>query len=184
MSRKRDIVARLRTLVTLYRRDETGSISTEFVIWIPFFLFWFVFSIVIYDANKNRNDAAKSAYTISDLVSRQREVTDDFLSEIKALQDNLMPRTAGSNVLRVSNIQFVDGDFVVLWSDSLGGGQPLEDEDLDPTVFPTIANNDSVLVTEVDVPYTPLADWVGITAKMWSFDVITRPRFADSLERL
>ncbi|MEM7178339.1 MAG: hypothetical protein AAF503_11595 [Pseudomonadota bacterium] len=174
---------RPRQILKSYVYDEAGSITTEFVLWIPLLMTWFMLSVVLYDANKNRNDAAKAAYTISDLISRKKDVDNAYLEQLKSLEDNLLPRTAGSHTLRLTSLRFVDGTYEVVWSKALGGGLPLTSAELNPAAFPTTADTDSLIVTEIDVPYTPLSDWVGITAKTWSFDVVSRPRFANPLQK-
>lgn len=163
--------------------DEAGSITTEFVLWIPLLMTWFMLSVVLYDANKNRNDAAKAAYTISDLLSRKKEVDNAYLAQLKALEDNLLPRTADSHTLRLTSLRFIDGNYEVVWSKAMGGGSPLTSEQINPDAFPTTADTDSLIVTELDVPYFPIADWVGISAKTWSFDVVSEPRWANPLQK-
>ncbi len=184
MNRKLSDIRRKRHLIQRFLADESGSITAEFVMWIPLLMTWFVLSVVLFDANKNRNDAAKAAYTISDLITRKQEVDENYLTQLKALEDTLLPRTAGSHTLRLTSLRFVDGNFEVVWSKALGGGTPLTTEQINPDALPTTAENDSLIVTEVDVPYSPISDWVGITAKTWSFDVISEPRWANPLQKI
>ena len=171
-----------------FAKDTQGSITVEFMIWVPVIMLWLAFSVAYYDANKNRNDAAKAAYTISDLVSRQVEVSDPFFEQIAALQNNLLPRTASRHDLRVTSIQFLEAEdeddedvWVVQWSAATDGFIPLTDETLNTSLFPPIADLDTIILTELAVPFVPIMANVGINNQTWRLPVVTRPRFVSAI---
>ena len=164
-------------------RDERGTLTIEFLLWMPLLAFWLVVSAAFFDAYKSRNDAAKVAHTLSDITSRQIEVTDEFLGELLALEDKLLPRVPTGKLLRITSIQYSasDEEYQVLWSEALGGGEPLTDESIPLNIMPEMADLDSVVLTEVSVPYRPFTKWGGITANTWSFALVSRPRFVSKI---
>lgn len=166
----------------LFWRDERGTLTMEFLLWLPILAFWFVVSVVFYDAYKSRNDAAKAAHTLSDIMSRQVEVSDASLNELFLLEEKLLPRVSSGHKLRISSVRYSAGAYEVLWSNAMGTGWlPLTTAELDPNFFPQMAEFDTVIVTEVSVPYVPFADWVGIEARSWNFALVTRPRFVSQV---
>lgn len=165
--------------------DERGSVTMEFVVWIPFLLFWFVVSVVYFDAFKSRNDTSKAAHTMSDILSRQSEVTQEFLDQLFALQANLLPRAPEGSWMRISSIQYdaTEEEHVVVWSESVGRDEPLLDENIRTTILPAMADLDTVVLTELFVPYFPFADWVGFDARIWTIAIVARPRFVSAIAR-
>ncbi|MEM8793681.1 MAG: hypothetical protein AAGE80_18840 [Pseudomonadota bacterium] len=168
--------------------DTRGSITVEFMIWIPVIMLWLSFSVAFYDANKNRNDAAKAAYTISDLVSRQVEVSEAFFDQLAALQDNLLPRTAANHRLRITSIQFLEAEdedaedaWVVQWSAGRRGAEALTEDTLNTNLLPPMADLDTVVLVEIAVPFVPVMQNVGINTQTWSLPVVSRPRFVSSI---
>ena len=168
-----------------WRRDERGTITIEFVIWVPVLAFWLVVSAAFFDAYKSRSDAMKATQTLTDIMSRQVEVTNAFIDELYALQDQLLSRAPAGTRLRVSSIQYsgVDNEYQVLWSRTAGGGQPLVTPALSQEFFPQMADLDTVILTELDVPYQPFTDWGGIGNRTWSFALVTRPRFVSAIAK-
>lgn len=165
--------------------DERGSVTMEFVVWIPFLLFWFVISVVYFDAFKSRNDASKAAHTIADILSRQSEVTDDFVTELAALQANLLPRAPDGAWMRISSIRYnaTEDDHEVVWSDPIGSEEELDPENIRTSILPAMADLDTVVLIELFVPYFPFADWAGFDARVWTISIVARPRFVSSIAR-
>lgn len=172
------------TVLRRFVEDDRGTLTIEFLLWLPFLALWFVVSVVFYDAYKSRNDAAKAAQTLSDIMSRQVEVSNAFIDELADLQDKLLPRVPNGKELRISSIQYSGGAHQVLWSRAVGGGSPLIDALIDPASIPTMSEFDTVIATELSVPFVPFANWVGIEARTWRFFIITRPRFVSQVAKL
>jgi len=103
-----------RQALRAYLRDERGTITMEYVLWLPILLFWLTISAVFYDAYKSRDDAAKAAYTIADILSRQTELSVTSIEELADLQRTLVPRAASTMFLRLSSFtctgRDTDGD--------------------------------------------------------------------------
>lgn len=166
-------------------RDEQGAITIEFLLWTPVLAFWLMGSAAFFDAYKSRSDTAKAAQTLSDIMSRQVEVTNGFLDELYALQSKLLPRVAQGRDLRLTSIQYhaLDDTYHVIWSRAYGG-VPMEDQFIPIHLLPQMADLDTVIVTEVAVPYQPVSNWAVVDAREWSFALVTRPRFVSSVAKI
>ena len=166
--------------------DEYGSVTIEFMLWLPILAFWLVISAIFFDAYKARSDAMKTAQTLSDIMSRQTEVSDAYIGDLYLLQGKLLARAPAGTRMRISSIQYKDEEYQVQWSRALGGGDPLatgtgDDNELAQDIFPRMAELDSVILTELYVPYMPFSDWAAMKVTQWSFTVISRPRFVTAV---
>lgn len=167
-------------------RDEGGTLTIEFLLWLPVLAFWLVASVAFFQAYKSRNEALNTAHALSDIMSRQVEVTDGFLDQLYALQARLLPRAPEGTQLRVSSIQYVrdDDQYRVLWSRALGGGDPLPEAEVTGPMLPLMADRDTVLLTELEVPFQPFTGWAGIGSRIWTFHLVSRPRFVSAVPLL
>ncbi len=172
---------RLLSAFRAFKKDETATLTVEFVILMPVLIFWFIGSVVFYDAFDARAGAQKTSYTLADIVSRQSEVSNDFIDQLLVLQNRMLPLEPVGSV-RVSTLQVSDaGNLEVLWSYSTEG-TALTIDDVDLTSLPPMDVEDSVVIVESYVPYVPLADWVGVVQQTWANKIVTQARFVDALE--
>lgn len=165
-----------------FKKDETATLTVEFVILMPVLIFWFIGSIVFYDAFDARAGAQKTSYTLADIVSRQSEINNNFIDQLLVLQNRMRPQEPVGSV-RVSSLhKDASGVLEVLWSYSTEG-TALTIDTVDVTALPSSMNaEDSVVIVESHVPYVPLADWVGIVEQTWVNKIVTQTRFADTLD--
>ncbi len=164
--------------------EEFGSVTVEFVLWVPVLAAWFVFSALFFDAYMSRNRAANAAYTLADIVSRQTQVDDAFITELYDLQEVLQPEAPAGARLRVSSIRYDQANdrYLVLWSRARGGVTALpEGQPVTSDLFPQMADQDTIILMELEVPYRPFSDWAGIGDRFWTFRLVTRPRFVSSI---
>lgn len=175
-----------RPLLHRWLRDERGTLTMEFLLWMPLLAFWLVVSVAFFQAYTARNDASNTAHALSDIVSRQVEVGEEFFADLYALQAQLLPRAPAGTRLRVSSIGYTEEDdtYRVLWSRAVGGGEALPEAVVDAAFLPAMADRDTVLLTELDVPFLPFTDWAGIGDRTWSFDLVARPRFVPAVALL
>lgn len=175
-----------RPLLRRWLRDERGTLTMEFLLWLPMLAFWLVVSAAFFQAYTARNDASNTAHALSDIVSRQVEVGEGFFADLYALQAQLLPRAPAGVRLRVSSIVYTQEDdaYRVLWSRAVGGGEALPKAVISADFLPAMADHDTVLLTELDVPFLPFTDWAGIGARTWSFDLVARPRFVPAVALL
>jgi hypothetical protein len=166
-----------------WMRDERGTITIEFLLWLPVLSFWLVASTAFFDAYKSRGHASKAAHVMSDITSRQVEVTETFVRDLYALQAKLLPGAPAGTVARITSVRYsADEDhYEVLWSTPLGGGSAMTDHDIPRAILPAMANFDTVIVTELSVPYQPFTQWANIEISEWSFAVVSRPRYVSAI---
>ncbi len=166
-------------------RDERGSLTIEFLLWLPILAFWLVVSLAFFQAYTSRNDASNAAHALSDIMSRQTEVTDGFIAELYNLQNRLLPNAPQGTQLRVSSIEY-DGDeqvHRVLWSSAIGV-EPFPSTEISVSVLPAMADNDTVILTELNVPFQPFSTWARIGSRTWRFAKVVRPRFVPAVAML
>ncbi|MEE9455445.1 MAG: hypothetical protein V3V13_13860 [Paracoccaceae bacterium] len=186
----------LRASFREFVKDECATITLEFVVILPLLVFWFIGSIVFFDAFKKRGQVVYANSTIADIVSRYLRMHTNEIDQLQLLQTALLPRTSGG-WLRITSLQFLehdiddddDDEYIVIWSQVTGvGHRPIEnaDDDLDDDdvllpieILPNMYDSEQVMLVESHVPYIPIADWVGITAKTWRDRVVISPRKRD-----
>lgn len=175
MARPADIAGR-------FLADHRGSATVEFVIWIPFFTLWMVLSVGLFDVYMTRNQAAKVAHTLTDIVSRQETMTGAFFNDLDTLQTGLMTRANGATSFRLSSIQLVNDDPTVIWSCSSGGGLPgLSTANVPAGILPTMAPLETVVLVELIVPWDRFAYLGPLTEQEWWFRLPIKPRFTPQM---
>lgn len=169
--------------ISSFRDDLRGSITLEFVLWLPFLLAWVVFSLAAFKAMENRSDAAKATYTISDIISRRNEVNRAFMSDLRDLAEQVLPSSATGARMRVSLIQLKDDTLEVQWTECFGDILPLTDDTIPFGLVPdAMSNLDTIVLTETFVPYLPISVpypmsiAIGPEGLVWTNSIVTRPR--------
>lgn len=165
--------------LTRFLQDEQASMTLEFVAVLPLMLFWFVGSIVFFDAYKARMDADSAAIVIADVTSRHVYVNDNFLEEMAFLHRVLLPK-ADATWLRISTIVYDadDNQHYVRWSEVPNSleGEALEDDDIPLDLLWDMYDGEVVIIVDTMVPYQPLVDWVRIGARNWESRKVITPR--------
>ena len=87
-----------------FLKDESGTLTVEFILWIPLLALWFMFSGTLFDGYMSRNQTAKVATTLTDIVARQTEVSDSFIAELNALKNELLTRADGTGAIVKSGV--------------------------------------------------------------------------------
>ena len=186
------ILADLEPRLAEFRRDERASITIEFIIWVPLLAFWLVVGVAFFDAFKSRSDSAKAAETLADIISRQVEIDNAFIAELYALQQVLLPRTPTGARLRVTSIRFLENDELdegddehrVEWSVPIGGDAPMENVQIPLSILPEMADRDTIVLTELYVPFQPFTSWGGIGFHTWTNVLVARPRFVSAIAKV
>lgn len=173
----------LRTALHRLKRDESGSITIEFVLWIPLLAFWLAFSVAVFNAHMVRNQTAKAANTLADIVSRHEVMNQALFDRLHDLEGKLLTLAREGAELRISSVKFVridpdseEREFEVQWSLASDGVEPLTTADFPFDRLPVMAETDSILYTEVTVPWTPFSLLAGIASYDMSFGIASRPR--------
>lgn len=168
-------------------RDETGAAAVEAVIILPALAALYCACFVWFDAFRHNTLSMKATYTVSDILSRQETVDDDFLGQMNELVDFLVPSFANRQ-LRISVVYFNDdiddgNKYRLQWSYADNGLTELTQDslDLDTDWIPVMSDDDTVVVTETRILYQPLFNIGWSEQTVWNNIMVTRPRFWPTL---
>lgn len=164
-----------------FSRDDRGAITVEFVVWCPILLLWFIGSVAFYDAYRDRGRAEKASHVISDIVSRQVEVSPAFVTSLHDLLETMLADMPPGKWIRLSSIIYTGGEYFVQWSDATGSGLPMEDDEIPSDDLPIMADGDTVIIAETYVPFEPILGWTGMSSGVISRVVPIRPRYTPKI---
>jgi Flp pilus assembly pilin Flp len=176
-------MTRLRTNLRAFLRDESGVMLAEFLILIPVLIWGFIALIVYWDLFRTINVNQKAAYSISDLLSRQEVVTEQFATTgLFEVLKFLVPG-AQEPRMRITSFEFDEGPtaeaslktwgaddkYVLLWSRVTGttvrpdGFKPVafvekDLEGMNLTIIPMMDDGKGAILVETWVDYTPRFD--------------------------
>lgn len=186
MMNPRKFFARVWDAVLQPLRREDGTVTTEAVIIMPLLAFFYCATFVWFDAFRQKTLIMKASYAVSDVLSRQSEVDENFLDDMRDMLDYMIPSNAAPK-MRISLIEYNTRDaatnkYRLRWSYGPNGLPDLTQEDLDrdSSWIPAMGDLDAVVVTETAVSYQPIFR-VGIKDTVYRNTFVTRPRFDLSL---
>lgn len=169
----------IKALLSDFVKDEDATITMEFVIVTPLMVTWWIGSMVFFDAFEARSGAARAAYTIADLVSRQTETTNGDIDSLLDLQNRMRPREPVGDIRVTEFFRDSSGDLSVVWSYSTAGlADALLIADAPVGILPILANESYIMLIDTKIPYIPLSDIVGIPAQTWTNRIFINPRFS------
>jgi hypothetical protein len=166
---------RLRTSLRAFARDESGVMLAEFLILLPILIWGFIALVVYWDVFRTINVSQKAAYSISDLLSRQEVVTEQFVAGLHDVLTFLTPGAPQSR-MRITSFEFDErtpeaninawGDdrYILLWSRVTGGDAtllPYTEGELQPmrnTIIPFMDDGQGAIIVETWVDYVPRFD--------------------------
>ena len=189
------MLTRLKTSFRGYLRDDSGVLLAEFLILIPMVIWGFMALFVYWDVFKTINITQKAAYSISDLLSRQIVVNEEFLDGQQEILSFLTPNMPDSR-LRITSMEMDEGmnvqtawdgddQFVLLFSHSPGGKVPARTQATIQelkAVVPTLQDLESVIIVETWVEFEPRFDTgvlnfaLGVEDQTFKQLIVTRPR--------
>ncbi|MBI1416096.1 MAG: hypothetical protein GC146_02635 [Limimaricola sp.] len=182
----------LHNLIARLRDDEGGSIAVEAILMFPVLAWCYMATYIWFDAYRTQTTVLKSAYTVSDMLSRETQpITNTYLDSVWKVQKMLAH--AGRNPkMRITEIERNYNDntsdpndsrvFNVVWSQTRGGAPVLTDTRLKELrdQIPTMPPGEKAILVETWSPYEPIMS-VGLNAMVFQNFIITRPRFASQL---
>jgi Flp pilus assembly protein TadG len=165
-----------------FLRNDRASISIEFAILMPIFLFLVTGGLGYWEAFHSNSHTARIAYAISDIMSRYDVVDNTDMANLYGVQDKMISPNLDQRRLRVSSICFEDGEYRVLWSYTASSADvptqaPLQDDQIPLELLPPMEPQDSIILTEVAARWHPHFLNVGLASKTWRTALIARPRF-------
>lgn len=168
-------MTRFRTSLRTFARDERGVMLVDFLILMPILIWGFIALVVYWDVFRTINISQKAAYSISDLLSRQEVINEDFAADLQKILTFLTPGSPQSR-MRITSFEFDEntpepdvnswGDdaYTLLWS-RVTGNDPLlarlTADDLQPmrdTIIPLMDNLQGAIIVETWVDYAPRFD--------------------------
>jgi Flp pilus assembly pilin Flp len=171
----------LSTAFKRFWRDEKGVLVAELALVLPVFVWSIIGMFTYWDAFKSLNMSQKAAYTVSDLIAREKKPVDS--AYLNGMHD-VMQYLVGNDLpvtMRITSITYsgVRSRFEVIWSRSPYSGttalttttlQSFKDR------IPAMSDGDSVVLVETWTDFEPaFQSYVG--AQQFSDFIITRPRF-------
>ncbi len=167
-----------------FARDESGLIMTEFLILLPLLLWTFVALVVWWDAWRTINEGQKASYAIADLVSRQSEVSMNYINGMETVMEGLLGQPSIVS-MRITSVQWhevqgnANGRYSIIFSRSANSRQPrLTSSDVNALsdLIPVMNPGDSTVILETWISYTPPVD-VGLPKTVFRNFIVTKPRF-------
>ncbi|MEM9783555.1 MAG: hypothetical protein AAF899_13905 [Pseudomonadota bacterium] len=163
--------------MTRFNRDRQGAINMEFMLWLPLLLIWLVTTVAAFDGFKARNDSAKAAYTISDILGRAEALSNADLDDLFTLQRRILPGApANGHVLRTASIAYDGTNYTLEWSWSSLPSDTYTASEMPFALMPQMAPGSTVILTEVFVPYEGVLGIDAFGDRTWQFQLFARPR--------
>ena len=177
------------TIRKLFRnlyRDESGTAVIEAIIIFPILTWALVAMTVYFDAFRTRSVNLKAAFTISDLLSRQKSTVDgDFIDGLEVIFNSLIS-SRHPTWIRTTLIRFdandpddpIDDEHIVQWSYATGPADEYNDTSIltVKNLIPVMGNGDTALIIETHTRYVPTFD-IGLASSNMDQFIVTRPRF-------
>ena len=187
----------LKTRVGWFLGETRATVSVETVLVFPMLAWWYVGAFVFFDAYRSYAASVRSSYVVADIVSRSRDVVQrEFLDGLDGLLDRMV-LTSGDPAVRVSSVRYSTTPtprYILQWSHATGEVPQMTQAQLESMVdewLPVMANQETVILFETVVPYTPpynlgldlTSYWrtADLNPGNWYNVVVTRPRFAQQL---
>lgn len=168
-----------------FAHDTKANASVEAVIIFPVVFWAYAAMFTYFDAYRSQAVAEKSAYTVSDMLSRETDpVGPTYIENSRKLYRDLSGLDDATTSLRVTLLQWseVEDRFFVDWSHTAGKFTVLENSSIQDwkTRLPTLVDNERLIIVETATEYTPAFE-VGISSRTIDTFVYTRPRFAPQI---
>ncbi|HEV7293681.1 MAG TPA: TadE/TadG family type IV pilus assembly protein [Devosia sp.] len=167
-------------ILLCFSRDERGASAVEFALIAPVLLALLLGSVTLFDLFRTAQSVDKATFTIGDIMSRKLSVTAKELDNNLALLQQAVP-AANDGGLRVSSISRIENALVLDWSESVGNTTSLKNVEVPYDLIPTMANGDSVILTESVVPHRAFIAGFGVDAVVFNDRAVHRPRFINKV---
>lgn len=176
-----------------FRKDQRGSVSVEAVFAFPMLLWAATALYTFFDIYKAQNATFRANYTISDMLSREKEAIDvNYLNGIYKVYRYMTRADPDNSWIRVSQIQCKNEcddlafrELEMEWSKSVNGARSMTNDDF--TFYnehiPLLAQSDRLILVETSMLYQPPFSnaLVSFPARNLVSQVVTRPRFSPQL---
>jgi Flp pilus assembly protein TadG len=178
---------RLKSRLSAYRKDESGSAVVEASIAVPIILLAFAAAYEFFELYRFQGAREKAAHTVADMLSREQSpVNDTYIDNAKILFDTIS-NDDGVNQMRITVIKYLEGTdtYDVSWSEVRGQGSmsamTTTDAQAARATLPSLRDGEELILVETQSTYQ--AFFTSIFANGVSTDtrVFTSLRFAPQL---
>lgn len=166
--------------------NRRGIAATEFALIAPVLLILIFIGFSLFEVIRATYVADKATYTVGDLISRQTTTDSAQLAQIADVFRHLAIDHTNAPQLRITSLLRDEDGFSVDWTYSWPANGSLSERDIPPSSLPTVAVNDSVLLTETSVtvrPFLAIMPTFKGTTMTFEHEGATRPRFVGRLVR-
>lgn len=177
---------RITTRIRSFLRDTRGTVTAESLVALPLLIWAHLATYQYFDVFLTITRNQNATYTLADAISRQTgTVTPEFINGLNTLYAYLDRSTTADTAVRVTCVGWDPslgdgGEYFVIWSDASGNGTPLTSDTLQGQIsrLPEMAANDSLILVETKIGYTPSFAIVGLQSQELNSYVVTRPRIS------
>lgn len=176
-----------------FSKEEKGTLTVEAVLILPILVWWWVASLVFFDAYQALNVNQKAAFTVSDMISREmgdEPVDATYMNGMGAVFGYLTAGHGTNSAIRVTEI-YCDHNcdlnnpsrrVYVDWSYATDSRPPLDNDSIENFVdqIPIMTRQDRAIMVETFMDYTAAFN-VGLQDGNYQNLVVTRLRFAPKL---
>jgi len=160
-----------------FARDENAAVALETVLMTPILVWVYVGTFVFFDAYRVYNTSVKTAYMVSDMLSRETNWV--YPEDIQGMANvvNTIIRGTDEVEMRATQIGMVGGNYNVDWSWGVNGAAQLFNANLGSISdrLPVMADGERVILVETFVDYETPFD-VGLTVTQFDNFSLARPR--------
>ncbi|WP_170348246.1 MULTISPECIES: TadE/TadG family type IV pilus assembly protein [Ruegeria] len=181
-------LTRIRQYLRSSARRESGSLTLESLLLFPIFVMTISLTYTFFDGFRQSTLNVKAAYTVSDLLSREKDtVTDTYIESMHTLMQRMVNSTAEMR-LRVSFIRYFEngGDdyYDVEWSTTCGFPGIWDNGNIDRLRdrLPPMADLEPMIIVESsnDYEWTVKPAWLDTDYQFENY-IFTRPRFENQI---
>jgi Flp pilus assembly protein TadG len=175
------ILSSCKTILSNFRREDRGSVTVEFALFMPV-LFWaYAGAYVFFDGYRQSSMNLKAAYTIGDLISREtRVITPAYIDSMYNLT-RMLTKTNSPMNMRITVIRWDEEDakYYLDWSQVRGTVSALTQADLTTIAqrLPVMPDEERVILVETWNTWEGVVP-TGLGTKSLDNFIFTRPRFA------
>ena len=106
----------MKKLIQKYCAKTEGGVTVEFVMFLPVFLAFFVFSFASFNVLMNKATTVKASYTSGDLISRRTTLDNAYLDQIHDVFQSITRANPADTWMRITSITQDTDAVIVDWS--------------------------------------------------------------------
>lgn len=164
-----------------FSSEESGSISVETLLMFPMLIWSVAATFVYFDGFHARASSTKSAYTVTDMLSRELScINDDYLdASLRML--NFLSTSNHSMKMRVTVAGFDanNNKYYPIWSEHRGGGWAAHSKaslNAEADRIPLLPPDDQLIIVETRMAYESIFKISSIGVLEMENFVVVRPR--------